>query len=264
MAENVPCAVVTGAGQGIGRNITFHLAHAGFDIVLNDIVADPNVTDRGAYEVQQQVEAIGRRCVIVQGDISQRHDHVRILHAATSTFGGIDLLVNNAGIAPPVRQDVLETSEESYDLLMGVNARGPFFLTQAIATQMIRQVESGRQHKPVIVFVTSVSAVTSSPSRPEYCISKAALSMTARIFAHRLAEHNICVFEVRPGIIATEMTATVKEKYDRLIAEGLLPQARWGTPDDVGKAVAALVTGAFGYSTGQIINIDGGFSIPRL
>ncbi|MHB9024261.1 MAG: 3-ketoacyl-ACP reductase [Armatimonadota bacterium] len=264
MTSSAPCALVTGAGQGIGRGIALCLAAAGYDIVANDIVADPANTEKGLYEVKQRVEELGRRCLPVQGDISNRDDHARLIAEAAAAFGGIDVLVNNAGVAPKVRADILETSEESYDRLLSINARGPFFLTQAVARQMIDQVQAGRPHKPVIVFITSISASVSSTARPEYCISKTALSMAARLYAHRLAEYDICVFEIRPGIIATDMTSVVKERYDKLIAEGLLPQARWGTPEDIGKAVVALASGAFGYSTGEIIEVGGGFGIPRL
>jgi NAD(P)-dependent dehydrogenase (short-subunit alcohol dehydrogenase family) len=187
-----------------------------------------------------------------------------LITVAVAEFGGIDLLVNNAGVAPKVRLDLLDTSEESYDRLMSINARGPFFLTQAVAQQMILQRETGRTTTPMIIFSTSISAEVSSPSRPEYCISKSALSMTARLFADRLAEFGICVYEIRPGIIATDMTSVVKEKYDRLIAEGLIPQGRWGTPEDIGRAVVGLAKGYFAYSTGAIVEIGGGMGIPRL
>ena len=259
-----PVALVTGAGQGIGRGIALKLAEAGFDIVANDIIADPSNLAKGLYEVKARVEALGRRCLPVQGDVSNRADHTRLIEAALGAFGAIDLLVNNAGVAPKVRMDILDTTEESYDRLMQINAKGPIFLTQAVARQMIAQVEAGRERKPIIVFSTSVSAEYSSTARMEYCTSKAALSMAARVFAHRLAEYDICVFEIRPGIILTDMTGVVKEKYDKMIAEGLLPQARWGLPEDVGNAVVGLASGNFGYSTGQIIEVGGGFGIPRL
>ncbi|HOF89640.1 MAG TPA: 3-ketoacyl-ACP reductase, partial [Armatimonadota bacterium] len=215
-------------------------------------------------EVRARVEALGRRCLPVIGDIAEPADHRALRDAALAAFGGIDVLVNNAGVAPKVRMDILETTEESYDRLQRINARGPFFLTQLVAQQMIAQVGAGRPYKPVIIFSTSISAAVSSTARAEYCISKASLSMAARVFAHRLAEYDICVFEIRPGIIFTDMTSVVKEKYDRMIADGLLPQARWGTPEDIGTACVGLAKGYFGYSTGQIIEIGGGFGIPRL
>jgi 3-oxoacyl-[acyl-carrier protein] reductase len=258
----VPVALITGAGQGIGRGIALALAEAGFDIVANDIV--PGTEEKGLGEVKARVEALGRRCLPVIGDISKAADHQALVDAAVAAFGGVDVLVNNAGVAPKVRMDILETSEESYDRLQSINARGPFFLTQCVAKQMVTQVQAGRPYKPVIIFSTSISAEVSSTARAEYCISKASLSMAARVFAHRLAEYDICVFEIRPGIILTDMTSVVKEKYDKLIAEGLLPQARWGLPEDIGKACVGLAKGYFSYSTGQIIEIGGGFGIPRL
>jgi len=174
------------------------------------------------------------------------------------------VLVNNAGVAPERRLDILETSPESYDRLQTINARGPFFLTQKIARQMIKQVKENPESKPCIIFISSISASVSSPTRAEYCVSKAALSQAARVFADRLSEYGINVYEVRPGIIQTDMTAPVREKYDKLIAGGLIPQKRWGFPEDVGKAVAALAKGYFGYSTGLVVEVSGGMNVPHL
>ncbi len=174
------------------------------------------------------------------------------------------MLVNNAGVAPEKRLDILETTPESYDRLLSINTRGAFFLTQKIANQMIHQVREQESGNPCIIFISSISASVSSSSRAEYCISKAALSMAAKVFADRLAEFGINVYEVRPGIIRTEMTDPVKEKYDRLIAEGLIPQKRWGFPEDVAKAVAALACGDFAYSTGLVVDVSGGMNIQRL
>ena len=261
----VPCALITGAGQGIGRGIALSLAAAGYDIVANDIVADAANTAKGLYEVKLRVEELGRRCLPVQADISKSADQQKLVDAAVVEFGGIDVLVNNAGVAPKVRMDLLETTEESYDRLMTINLRGPFFLTQKVARQMIKQVEvKTSRPTPVVVFISSISATVSSTGRPEYCLSKAGVSMSAMLYADRLARHNICVYEIRPGIIATDMTSVVKEKYDKMIAEGLLPQARWGTPEDIGRAVVGLAKGFLGYSTGQVIEVGGGFGIRRL
>ena len=200
----------------------------------------------------------------LQADISDLDTQNRLISDSLKRFGRIDVLVNNAGVAPLERLDVLDTTPESYDRLMSVNARGAFFLTQKVARQMVRQKEEGSGIKMCIIFISSISAEVSSPSRAEYCISKAALSMSAKVFADRLAQHGINVYELRPGIIRTEMTAPVREKYDRLISEGLVPQKRWGFPEDVGRAVAALVQGYFSYSTGAVIELSGGMDIRHL
>ena len=262
--RSAPAALVTGAGRGIGRGIVLALARDGFDIVGIDVVFEPENRAKGLFEVKDRVEELGGRFLPVAGDISLIGDHDRMLDAAYGVCGRIDVLVNNAGVAPLERRDILETSPESYDRLMAVNARGPFFLTRNAALRMAAQKPRRGGLRPAVVFITSVSASVSSTSRPEYCVSKAALSMTATLFADALAEKGIAVFEVRPGIIATDMTAGVKKKYDRLIAGGLVPQGRWGVPADVGKAVAALVRGDFGYSTGAVVEVSGGMNIRRL
>lgn len=262
--KSSPVALITGAGQGIGRGIALKLAEAGYDIVANDIVLDPANTAKGLQEVKFRIEQLGRQCLPVQGDVSNLASHEQLVGSALRAFGRLDVLVNNAGVAPKVRADILETAPESYDRLMTINLRGPFFLTQKVARQMLRQDRLADGPAPTIVFITSISAYVSSPSRAEYCISKSGLSMAATLFADRLARDGICVYEVRPGIIATDMTAVVKEKYDKLIAEGLLPQPRWGTPEDVGNAVVALARGYLAYSTGQTIEVGGGFGIRRL
>ena len=262
--QQAPSAMITGAGQGIGRGIALQLAAAGYDIIANDIAADQSNTEHGLYEVKLRIEEMGRRCVPVQADVASRPGHAKLIAAAVAEFGGIDVLVNNAGVAPRVRTDILDTTAESFDRLMSINARGPFFLTQSVAKQMIKQIEAGRRPMPIIIFSTSISAVVSSPSRAEYCLSKSAESMAARLFADRLSEFGINVYEIRPGIIDTAMTAVVKDKYDKLIAGGLVPQRRWGTPDDIGKAVVGLAKGYFAYSTGAVIEIGGGMGIPRL
>jgi len=257
-------ALVTGAGRGIGRAIAVELAGNGFDVVGNDIIFEPENRRSGLFEVKKKVEELGAFFLPVKGDISSLDDHPKILKQAVEKFKKIDVLVNNAGIAPKKRLDILETTPESYDNIMSVNARGAFFLTQLVAKQMIEQAKQSAAEKPCIIFISSISAYVSSPSRAEYCLSKAALSQAARIFADRLSEFGISVYEIRPGIIKTEMTAPVRQKYDKLIAEGLIPQQRWGFPEDVAKAAAALAKGYFGYSTGLVIEVSGGMNIRHL
>jgi NAD(P)-dependent dehydrogenase (short-subunit alcohol dehydrogenase family) len=257
-------ALVTGAGQGIGRGICLGLADEGFNILGVDILADPENRDKGLFEVKQKVEGLNREFMPVQADVASLEDHQKILDSALDRFRRIDVLVNNAGVAPEKRTDILETTPESYDRVLSINTRGAFFLTQRIAKHMIRQVEEDAESKPCIIFISSISAYVSSPTRPEYCVSKAALSMSARMYADRLAEHAINVYEVRPGIIQTDMTAPVKDKYDKLIAEGLIPQKRWGNPEDVAKAVVSLARGDFAYSTGVVVEVSGGMNIQRL
>lgn len=258
------CALVTGAGQGIGRGIALELCREGFDIAGVDIVYEPENDKSGLFEVKARAEEIGAEFLPVRGDIADLHTHAGILERILARFRKIDLLVNNAGVAPLVRLDILETTAESFDRVLGVNTRGPFFFTQKVARQMVAQVKDKAEPRPVIIFITSISASVSSPSRAEYCISKAALSQAATLFADRLAEFGINVYEIRPGIIRTAMTAPVQEKYNRLIAEGLVPQKRWGYPEDVGKAVVALARGYFPYSTGLVLEISGGMNIRRL
>lgn len=255
---------VTGASRGIGRGIALELAAHGYDIVAAATQADPANRQKGLYEVKDRVEALGQRCALVIGDIANVNDHGRVIGEAVAAFGRIDVLVNNAGVAPLTRLDILDTTPDSFDRLMNINLRGPFFFTQAVAGQMIKQLQAGYARVPMIVFITSISANTASPSRAEYCISKAGLSMAAQAFAVRLAEYGINVYEIRPGIIATDMTAPVKAKYDKLIEEGMLLQKRWGRPEDIGKAVVALVEGYFGYATGAVIEVGGGFGVNRL
>lgn len=264
MAKDKRVALVTGAGQGIGRGISLELAKNGFDVVGMDIVFKPEKKNVGLFEVKKRVETLGSEFLPVQADVSSLKDHEKILKQALDRFGKIDVLVNNAGVAPEKRLDILETTPESYDRLLSINARGPFFLTQKIANQMVKQIKKNTEMRPCIIFISSISASVSSPSRAEYCVSKAALSQAARVFADRLSEYSINVYEVRPGIIQTDMTASVREKYDRLIAQGLVPQKRWGFPEDVGKAVASLARGDFNYSTGLVIEVSGGMDIRHL
>ncbi len=262
--NNKKTAIVTGAGQGIGRGIAFELAKNDFNIVGIDVIFQPENKEKGLFEVKERVAEFGADFLAIQADISSLQDHEQIIQQTLEKFGSIDVLVNNAGVAPKQRLDVLETTPESYDRVMIINTRGPFFLTQKVARQMIRQRQADPSIRQYIIFISSISAYYSSPSRAEYCLSKAAISQAARIYADRLSAEGINVFELRPGIIMTDMTAAVKEKYDKLIGEGLIPQQRWGYPEDVGKAVVGLVKGYFDYSTGLIAEVSGGMNISRL
>jgi NAD(P)-dependent dehydrogenase (short-subunit alcohol dehydrogenase family) len=256
-------ALITGGSRGIGRGIALALAERGFDLLLNF---------RGNSEAAAQTskECVAKssgkiRAEIFQSDISLENERTTLLDFLKEQFGRLDLLVNNAGVAPSVRADVLETSEESFERVMGTNVNGPFFLTQAAAKWMLElKGKLEEEYRPKIVTISSISAYTASLNRAEYCISKAALSMITPLFASRLAREGILVYEVRPGIIATEMTAGVKEKYDELIAQDLTPIARWGTPEDIGAAVAAIAENRFPFSTGEVFNVDGGFHLRRL
>jgi 3-oxoacyl-[acyl-carrier protein] reductase len=259
-----PCALVTGASRGIGRAIAVALAREGYDVVGNATRYDPGNRGRGLAETQARCEEVGAAFLAVAADIADLAAHESLLVGALDRFGRVDILVNNAGVGPRERLDYLETTPESFDRVVGVNLRGTFFLTQRVSRHLLEQVDRGLAIRPAIVFITSISADTSSPSRAEYCVSKAGLSQLARLCADRLAPHGIAVYEVRPGLIATDMTAAVKEKYDALIAAGAVPQERWGQPEDVGRAVAALARGDFGYSTGSVIEVSGGMNIKRL
>ena len=262
-----PVALITGASRGIGRGIALELAKTGHDLVINFAGNEAAARQTAADCIAAGV-AVGRvvRAEICQADISQATDRRRLVEFTTKAFGRIDLLVNNAGVAPTVRADLLAATEESFDRLIAINAKGPFFLTQLVATAMVEQTRNPKPEtrNPIIITITSISAYTASVNRGDYCVSKAALSMLTPLFAARLAEHGIGVFEIRPGIIATDMTGPVKEKYDQLIANGLTPIKRWGTPEDIGKAVAAIASGAFPFSTGEVINVDGGFHLKIL
>ncbi|HOK94672.1 MAG TPA: 3-ketoacyl-ACP reductase [Anaerohalosphaeraceae bacterium] len=257
--DTKPVAVVTGASRGIGRAIAVQLARMGYFAVINFCT-----DEKSAAAARQEIVSQGGSCECVQADIGQADGRQHLLEHIQNSRGRLDLLVNNAGIAPLRRQDLLDVSEESYDRVMSINLKGPFFLTQQAALWMMEQKKMHPQRIFRIINISSISAYTSSTTRGEYCISKAGLSMMTRLFADRLAEFDIGVYEIRPGIIQTDMTAAVKEKYDRLIAEGLTPQKRWGRPEDVAQAVAAVAEGRLDFSTGQVINVDGGFHLRRL
>ncbi len=255
-----PTALVTGGSRGIGRGIAIALAKAGYDIAINHFDPDSSA----ANATVDEIVSLGRKCKQWKGDISSAKARAELLENIKNQFGGLNILVNNAGVAPTKREDILEASEESFDRLISINLKGPYFLTQAAAKIMIEQRNSQPDALFAIINISSISAYTSSTSRGEYCISKAGISMATLLWADRLAEYGINVYEIRPGIIATDMTSAVKDKYDKLIEEGLLPIKRWGTPDDIGRAVAAIAKGDFPYSTGQVFDLDGGFHIRRL
>src|SRR5712691_324570 len=267
VVSNRRVALVTGSSRGIGRAIAIELARIGYDLMINYLS-----NEAAAEQVCAEVKALGKtedkavRVAKCGADIANANDRRQLLRATRAQFGRLDLLVNNAGIAPGARVDLLEATEESFDLIMRVNLKGPYFLTQAAARWMIDQKSAGKfgNYQPAIVSISSVSAYAASPERGDYCVAKAGLAMLTKLYATRLAGVGINVYEIRPGIIATDMTAEVKGKYDRLIAEGLTPIRRWGTPDDVGRTVAAIAAGGLSFSTGEVINVDGGFHLRQL
>lgn len=253
-------AIVTGSSRGIGRGIALALAERGWQVVVNY-----RSNRAAAEEVQGAVQQAGGSALLVQADMASLPDLSRLVDETLAHFGRIDLLVNNAGVGPRQRLDMLKVPEESYDEVLSINLKGPFFLTQRVANEMIALLESQVISDPKIVNIGSISAYTSSTARAEYCLSKAGLAMATLLWADRLAEFGINVYEIRPGIVATDLTSVVKEKYDRLIfQEGITPIRRWGQPQDVGKAVVAIAAGLLPFSTGEVINVDGGFHLHRL
>ena len=252
-------ALVTGASRGIGRGIAVALGSAGWPVAVNY-----RGNETAAAQTVAAIRADGGTAQVFQADIAVAADRARLVDQVMERFGRIDLLVNNAGVAPRQRLDVLDVTVESYERVMDTNLKGPFFLTQRIANVMIDLLQAGIIETPKIVNIGSMSAYTSSPNRGEYCLSKAGMSMMTLLFADRLAEYGINVYEVRPGIIATDMTSAVTDKYDALIADGVTPIRRWGQPDDVARAVLALAENYLPFSTGEVINVDGGFHFRRL
>jgi NAD(P)-dependent dehydrogenase (short-subunit alcohol dehydrogenase family) len=258
--NNKPVAVITGASRGIGRSVAIALAAEGYDIAA----IARSVDSEGMENLSQEVEKIGTQFFPIGLDISCTTCQKEVVTNILERYGRIDVLVNNAGVAPLQRNDVLEITEESYDRVMNINLKGPVFFAQKIAREMIWLKQQISDYKPVIIFMTSVSAVRSSTNRAEYCISKSGLSMASTVFADRLSVEGILVFEVRPGVIQTDMTTKIKDKYDKLISEGLVPQKRWGLPDDIGKAVASISRGDWNFSTGMVFEISGGLNIHKL
>ncbi len=252
-------ALITGGSRGIGFGCAQHLAALGFDLAINGMRAEAD-----ASQALDALRANGTKVAYCRGDIGDGEDRAGIVEGVRRAFGRLDVLVNNAGVAPLERRDLLDATEESFDYVVGTNLRGVYFLTQAAARWMVEQRKADAGFQGCIINVSSISATVASVNRGEYCVAKAGLSMATQLFAARLGEYGIPVYEVRPGVISTDMTAGVQEKYDRLIAGGLCVTPRWGTPDDVGRAVAALARGDFPYSTGQVIMVDGGLALPRL
>jgi NAD(P)-dependent dehydrogenase (short-subunit alcohol dehydrogenase family) len=251
-----PVAVVTGGGRGIGRGICVELARHGYAIAIN------YVANEDAARQTQSLLATAPQTLLCQGDVGVAADRDRLVDTVLAHWGRIDVLVNNAAITSIGRRDILDATEESWERVLAVNLKGPFFLMQRVAREMIQRLPM--LIRPALVNVGSLSSYTVSTNRGDYCISKAGLTMATRLFAVRLAEHGVRVFEVSPGVIDTDMTAGHHEHYERLIQEGLAPIRRWGTPADIGRAVAALVSGEFAFSTGNVIHVDGGFHLRRL
>ncbi|MEO6095987.1 MAG: 3-ketoacyl-ACP reductase [Fibrobacteria bacterium] len=251
-------AAITGGGRGIGLGISTSLAKEGFDLAICGQKEEKDV------ESLEGLRKLGAKVLYARANVAEARDREAFLEAVKATFGRLDVLVNNAGIAPKVRADILEAGEESFDELIRVNLRGPYFLTQKAAQWMISQRKEDPSLVQSIINITSISATVASVNRGDYCLAKAALGMSNQLWSVRLAEFGIPVYEVRPGVIKTDMTAGVTGKYDKLIADGLVPQNRWGFPEDVGKAVAMLARGDLPYSTGQVLMVDGGLTLSRL
>lgn len=252
-------ALITGAARGIGNGIALQLAKDGYSIAIMDVLKQEDVAENIT-----PIKETGAEVLYLRGDITSAESRNKVADQVMAEFGRIDVLVNNAGVAPKVRMDILETTEESYDFVMNINLKGTFFLTQAVANKMVSLIGKVDNFIPMIVNIASMSSYVSSTSRGEYCMSKAGVSMVTKLFADRLAGLGINVYEIRPGIILTPMTEVVKGKYDKLIAEGLTPIKRWGYPQDIANAVSAFCSGKFSFSTGEVINVDGGFHIQRL
>jgi 3-oxoacyl-[acyl-carrier protein] reductase len=257
-------ALVTGASRGIGRAIAIELARLGYDVMIN-YVSNLQAAEE-TRNAAQLAGTEGTQVALCQADVANGSDRQRLLDTTRSEFGRLDLLINNAGIAPKRRVDLLDASEEEFDQLIAVNLKAPYFLSQAAARWMIEQRNTGaiQYYQPAIINIGSISGFAGSPERGAYCVSKAGMAMMTNLYALRLADDGVNVYEIRPGVIETDMTANVKEKYDRMIDAGLTPIKRWGTPQDVADAVAAIASGRLKFSTGEVINVDGGFHLRRL
>ena len=254
-----PIALITGGSRGIGFGIACKLAEKGFDLAINGMRPESSLG-----KVISELQGLGAEVIYCRGDIGSSKARSSILDTIRTHYGRLNTLVNNAGVAPKERKDILDSSEESFEYVLKTNLQGPYFLSQAVANWMIEQKTADPAYVASIINISSISATVASINRGEYCVAKAGLSMTTQLFAARLGEYDIPVYEVRPGITKTDMTAGVTDKYDKLIEDGLCVTRRWGFPEDVGKAVASLAGGDFPYSTGQAIMIDGGLTLPRL
>lgn len=258
--NNKPVAVITGASRGIGRSAAIALADEGYDIAA----IARSIDSEGMEILAPEVEKRGSEFFPIGLDISCTDCQKEVVSNILERYGRIDVLVNNAGVAPLQRNDLLDMTEESYDRVMNINLKGPVFFAQKIAKEMIWLKPQINNYRPIIIFVTSVSAVLSSTNRSEYCVSKAGLSMASTVFADRLSREDILVFEIRPGVIKTDMTAKIKDKYDKLINEGLVPQKRWGLPEEIGKSIGSLARGDWNFSTGMVFEISGGLNLHKL
>jgi len=258
-------ALVTGSTHGIGKVIALELAKSGYKIIINGastLQLSQEYKEQLKYIYGGQVE---KMYMYIQADVSKYNERQLILNKIRENFNRIDVLVNNAGVAPLERKDILEAKEDSFERVMKINLQGPYFLTQGVANWMIELRKAlGKEYHPYIINISSISSFTASPSRGEYCVSKAGMSMMTKLYAIRLAEENIPVYEIQPGIILTPMTESVKEKYDRLIQDGITPIPRWGYPEDIAKTVISIVSGGLPYSTGDVIKVDGGFHLHEL
>jgi 3-oxoacyl-[acyl-carrier protein] reductase len=259
MTTDRKVALVTGGTRGIGLGIATRLAADGFDLAVNGRRAEGDVT-----ETLESLKSLGIDVLYCRADVADSSDREGMIDRIRKRFGRLDVLVNNAGVAPSKRADILHADEQSFDRLIGINLKGPYFLTQRVARWMADQRHEDEQFCGTIINVSSVSATVASTSRGDYCISKAGVAMATRLWAARLAEFGVSVYEVRPGVIRTDMTSGVTDKYDRLIADGLTVERRWGTPQDVGRAVAVLARGELTYATGGVLMVDGGLTLPRL
>lgn len=251
--------LITGGARGIGNATAQVLASEGYAVAIFDVINKDETSEN-----TNKIKEYGNPFLYIKGDITSDKSRREAVDNIMTNFGRLDILVNNAGVAPKARLDIMDTSEESFDFVMDINLKGTFFLTQLAANIMIKEIKTVKDIKPKIINISSISAYTSSTQRGEYCISKAGVSMVTRLFADRLAEYGINVYEIRPGIILTDMTSAVKGKYDALIENGLTPIKRWGYPEDIANAVSVFCSDKLAYSTGEVINVDGGFHIRRL